>query len=114
MNQNARKHQAIRDPAHARNLFFRRAQFSFVVVIIMSLALVSRLFYLQVINHQRFVTMSDENRVQLEPLAPTRGLILDRHGRVLADNQPSHQLSMVVERIKDLDTTLDYIGSLIE
>ncbi len=57
-----------------------------------------RYYHLQVIRHEGLVTLSDRNRVLVEPVPPTRGLIFDRNGVLLADNRPSFNLSIVVER----------------
>jgi penicillin-binding protein 2 len=70
------------------------------------LAVASRLVYLQVLNHERFTTLSDSNRVRLQPLPPTRGFIFDRNGVLLADNLASYHLEVTREQVKNLDATL--------
>jgi penicillin-binding protein 2 len=69
----------------------------------------SRLFYLQVLKHDYYATLSQGNRIRTEPIPPSRGLILDRHGVVLADNLPAFQIELVREQVgdtKSLDSTL--------
>jgi penicillin-binding protein 2 len=69
----------------------------------------SRLFYLQVLRHDYYATLSQGNRIRTEPIPPSRGLILDRHGVVLADNLPAFQIELVREQVgdtKSLDSTL--------
>jgi penicillin-binding protein 2 len=68
-----------------------------------------RLFYLQVLRHDYYATLSQGNRIRTEPIPPSRGLILDRHGVVLADNLPAFQIELVREQVGDtkaLDATL--------
>src|SRR3984893_3760471 len=68
-----------------------------------------RLFYLQVLRHDYYSTLSQGNRIRTEPIPPSRGLILDRHGVVLADNLPAFQIELVREQVgdtKSLDATL--------
>jgi penicillin-binding protein 2 len=77
------------------------------------LAVGSRLFYLQVLRHDYYSNLSQGNRIRTEPIPPSRGLILDRHGVVLADNLPAFQIELVREQVgdtKSLDATL---GSLV-
>jgi penicillin-binding protein 2 len=69
----------------------------------------SRLFYLQVLRYDYYSTLSQGNRIRTEPIPPSRGLILDRHGVVLADNLPAFQIELVREQVGDgkaLDATL--------
>ena len=87
-----------------------------VAVILMALlgtGLVSRLFYLQVIRYRDLSTQSDENRLLVQPIPPTRGLIYDTNGKLLAMNMPSHTLSIVREQTKDLEGLLDSINKLV-
>lgn len=75
--------------------------------------LISRLFYLQVVRYKELSTQSDENRLLLQPIPPTRGLIYDTNGKLLAMNTPSHILSIVREQTRDLDGLLASIGALL-
>ncbi len=68
-----------------------------------------RLFYLQVLKYEYYSTQSLGNSIRTEPIPPSRGLILDRHGAVLADNLPAFQIELVREQVGDakaVDTTL--------
>lgn len=103
-----------RDPAREAALFRRRVVVSLLVVTGAMLFLVGRLAQLQVLEHDHFITLSENNRVRLQPLAPTRGLIYDRNGVLLAENRPSHRLELVREQIDDLDATLGHLRTLID
>ena len=72
-----------------------------------------RLYYLQVVEHERYSAMSEDNRVQLQPVPPTRGLIYDRNGVLLADNRPSYSVTILKEEVKDLDEILAQLKTLI-
>jgi len=108
-----RRYAAIKDHQRERRTFVNRTLLAFVVVLVLMLALVARLVYLQVYQHDLYSTLSDRNRVQLEPVAPTRGLIYDRKGRLLADNRPTYNLSIVRERVTDLDQTIAELARLV-
>ncbi|WP_256493245.1 penicillin-binding protein 2 [Endozoicomonas sp. SCSIO W0465] len=82
-------------------------------MVILGVGLVSRLFYLQVVRYNELSTQSDENRVLVQPIPPTRGLIYDTNGQLLAVNKPSHILSIVREQTKDLDGLLDDINPIL-
>ncbi|CUS40203.1 Penicillin-binding protein 2 (PBP-2) [hydrothermal vent metagenome] len=73
-----------------------------------------RMSYLQIELHEKYKNLSENNRVQLRPLAPNRGLIYDRNGVLLAENIPSYSLTIVAERVRDLDQTLTFLNDLIE
>lgn len=84
------------------------------LVFVLFFILVGRLVYLQVISHQHFTTLSQDNRVKLIPLPPTRGLIYDRNGVPLAENRPAFSLEIVPERVQNLDRTLKELAKIIE
>ena len=94
-------------------IFQNRIRFAFLMIGLLSFLLISRLFFLQVIQYERYQTAADENRIQLLPLPPTRGLIFDRKGKLLADNKPNFSLAVVLERTEDIDATLRHLQEII-
>jgi penicillin-binding protein 2 len=84
-----------------------------VLVLVAMLAVVARLVDLQIENHAHFTTLSQDNRVKIEPLPPTRGLIYDTKGVLLADNYPSFSLEITPEKVEDLGTTIAQLRTLI-
>ena len=76
--------------------------------------LAGRLYYLQVLQADRYAMQADENRINIRLLAPPRGRILDRFGVTLADNRSNYRVVVVPEQTADLDATLDAIAGLIE
>ena len=77
-------------------------------------ALAGRLYQLQIVERDRYTVLSEENRINLRPLVPPRGRILDRFGVPLADNERNYRVVVVPEEAGDLDRTIDAIASLIE
>ncbi|HXH10207.1 MAG TPA: penicillin-binding protein 2 [Alphaproteobacteria bacterium] len=65
--------------------------------------LLLRLWYLQVIEGERYATLSENNRIRAIPQRDIRGRILDRHGKVLVDNRPSFTLSVLPEETPKLE-----------
>lgn len=104
----------LKDNIRETALFSRRLLVTGVVVAILAGVLISRLFYLQVLNQAHYSTLSENNRVNLLPIPPTRGLIYDHNGIVLAQNQPSFTLTLVPEHIPDLDATLALLQQRIQ
>lgn len=111
-----RRRQSLRVKDHLleTRLFSWRASISLAMVLLTLLLLAARLVYLQVYNHQHFTTLSENNRVRLQPLPPTRGLIFDRNGQLLAENLPSHRLELIPEQINDFDALLQELQQLID
>lgn len=83
-------------------------------VLVLGLILISRLIYLQLIKHDHYQSLAESNRIALLPAIPNRGLIVDRNGRILADNFSAYTLEITVSKAGDLDALLDQISGLIE
>ncbi|NNC57279.1 MAG: penicillin-binding protein 2 [Woeseiaceae bacterium] len=73
---------------------------------------VARLVQLQVFDHALFAEKAQGNRVRIEPVAPIRGLIFDRQGRVIAENLPAYHLELIPEQVDDIDDTLHRLAAL--
>ncbi len=104
----------LRDSRQEKHLFTRRAVVAGVGVLGLLGLLGARMGQLQVTGHQRYMTMSQANRVKLVPVPPNRGLIFDRNGVVLAENRPTFQLLLTPEQIDDMQATLDGLGRIVE
>jgi penicillin-binding protein 2 len=105
---------AFPDPARDRRIFTGRLLIAGLAAIVLTSMVLYRYFDLQVTRHQDFATHSDNNRVHVRPAAPSRGLIYDRNGELLADNRPSYNLSIIRERSENLGQLLQQISSLID
>lgn len=106
-------HLQIKDHHREARVFARRAGVAGILILGCLSLIFMRYYRLQITEHQDYVTRSDRNRVQVQPVAPTRGLIYDRRGRLLADNRPSYTLSVVREQTSDLDATLETLKHLV-
>jgi penicillin-binding protein 2 len=75
--------------------------------------LAGRMYYLQVMQADRYAMLADENRINIRLLAPPRGRIVDRFGVALADNHPTYRVVVVAEQAGDMESTLNAVGTLI-
>jgi penicillin-binding protein 2 len=96
----------IKDFWREQRLFEQRAIAAVVIIATLSLLIVGRLVWLQVVRYGYYTDLSQGNRVRIEPLPAPRGIIYDRQGLILAENQPAYQLELVPEQVPDLDATL--------
>ncbi|MYE85882.1 MAG: penicillin-binding protein 2, partial [Gammaproteobacteria bacterium] len=99
------------DPSELR-MFMGRARLLFAGALLLTLILVARMLYLQVLQHEHYQTRSEENRMQMVPVPPVRGLIFDRRGNLLAENRPIFNLALIRERIEDLDGLIDALAAV--
>jgi len=104
---------ALKDHFRETQVFSVRAVVAFAFCASMVLMLIGRLIYLQVVDHGVYTTLSENNRFQIAPLPPTRGLIYDRNGVILAQNQPTYALELIPEQVKDIDATIAQLGEII-
>jgi len=108
-----RRRTLIKDQQNEAQLFQRRAVFSFLVILAVFGVLLLRFGELMIIRHSEFAARSERNRVKMQPLPPARGLILDRKGRIVADNRLAYRLELVPERAGDLKQTLDELAQVV-
>jgi penicillin-binding protein 2 len=104
---------ALKDHTGESRIFFDRVTLGFGFLILLTLFLVARMFYLQILQHDLFATLSDQNRIQVQSLPPIRGLIYDRNGELIADNIPAYRLTLTKERVENLDETLAQLDELV-
>ena len=81
--------------------FTRRAAFVGGGQLLLVSALVSRLYYLQVVRSDQYRMLAEENRISLRLLAPPRGLITDRRGVVLAGNSQNYRVLLIPEQTRN-------------
>ena len=104
---------SIKDPGREQELFVGRAIMLFALVVILFAILVARMLTLQIVEHETYQLRADNNRTQIQTLAPSRGMIYDRNGRLLADNQTSFSLAIVAERVEDIESLLSAIVEIL-
>jgi len=102
----------IKDHHAEKRLFEQRAIAAAVIMVLALGAVLTRLVWLQVVQYDHFVELSQGNRIRIEPIPPNRGLILDRNGLPLATNAPSYQLELTREQVGNVDETLNGLAEL--
>jgi penicillin-binding protein 2 len=90
----------------------RRLALALLIVLVIWGALIARLFYLQVIEGDRYRVWAERNSVRTHRLIPSRGMILDRSGEILVDARPSFDVLVVPQETSDLGLTLDRVATL--
>ena len=104
----------LKDHLFESRLITNRAILLLVAGGLLLSVLLIRLLYLQVVWHDHFTTLSEDNRLKLLPLPPNRGLIYDRNGILLAENLPSYRLEITPEQVDDMGATLSALEDIIE
>ena len=104
----------LKDHEKDDRLVRRRVLVGAAFVLLLSMALVARMYFLQVVQYEQHATLSENNRVHVQPIPPTRGLIYDRNGLIIADNRPSFSLTVTRERAKDWPVILDTLTEVLE
>lgn len=107
------EHLQFKDHYNEARIFFRRCMLIGLLMATLIGILLLRFYSLQVVQHQDYVTQSDRNRVQVQAIPPTRGLVYDRNGILLAENRASYTLSLVKERVDDIDASLTLLAELV-
>ena len=105
--------QHLKDHFIEQRIFHNRSIVAIFFTLILFGLLVFRLFVLQINNHEHFTTLSQNNRVSVQAIPPTRGLIYDRNGIILAENLPSFTLQIIPEQTSDIDNLLDQLSLLV-
>jgi len=105
--------QHLKDHFIEQRIFHNRSIAAIIFTLILFSVLIVRLFYLQINSHEHFTTLSQNNRVSVQAIPPTRGLIYDRNGIILAENLPSYTLQIIPEQAADIDTLLEKLSLLI-
>ncbi|MGH6636723.1 MAG: penicillin-binding protein 2 [Gammaproteobacteria bacterium] len=103
----------LRDLGQENRIFIRRVVVMVAVVGVLAALLVGRLALIQIVEHDHYKVLSQENRVKVLPLPPARGLIYSRDGVLIAENRPSFSLEIIPERARDLDQTITDLAVII-
>jgi penicillin-binding protein 2 len=103
----------LKDYDQEKRLFQRRLIVAAIVIVLLIGLLVFRLIYLQVYQHELYSTMSQKNHLEFLPIEPNRGLIYDRNGILLAENQPVFSLDVIPDKVQNLKETLTNLQKII-
>ncbi|EOV0980600.1 peptidoglycan DD-transpeptidase MrdA [Edwardsiella piscicida] len=104
----------FRDYSAESALFIRRALFAFVGVLLLTGVLLANLYHLQILRFEDYKTRSNENRIKLVPIAPSRGMIYDRNGTPLAFNRTIYQLEVIPEKVDGMKEQLDALRPIVD
>ena len=94
-------------------VLLQRTMLVAAVFFVLLMALIGRLYYLQVYQGEKYKMLADENRISTRVLVPPRGSVYDRNGAVLATNEQNFQALIIAEQTPDLDKTLNGFKKII-
>ena len=95
-------------------MFLRRALFAFIVIILLLLVLLVNLADLQIANFSYYSTKSNNNRIEIIPIPPSRGMIYDRNGTPLAINNITYQLNIIPDKVKNLNEQFEQLKAIVD
>jgi len=94
---------------------FRARVFVAILTVLFAFALLAaRLVYLQVYRYDDLNEQAESNRTAIVPIAPNRGLILDRNGVVLATNYSAYTLEITPSKVANLEETIAALGAVVD
>ncbi len=103
----------FRNPEESLEHFRRRLSVAAALVLACFLALFLRFFWLQIVRHDYYSTRAEENRITLVPIQPNRGLIVDRHGAVLARNDAGFTIEIAPAKAGDVEAVIDRLAEVV-
>ena len=104
----------IKDYFRETRIFNTRLILVVIGIFVMCGLLITRLVYLQIVNHKHYQTLSQANRIDSIPIPPVRGLIMDRNGVILAKNYPVFTLEVVPDQVGNMEQLLYQLGDIVE
>lgn len=104
----------LKDHERDARLIRARVLFGGAALFLLTMLLMFRMYYLQVVQFEHHSTLAENNRIHVQSLPPTRGMIYDRNGVVIADNRASFSLTLTRERAGDWEQVLDSIVEILE
>jgi len=103
----------VSDHSYEASIFKFRAIVAAIICLLMLAGLLFRLAWLQIVDYAHFSDLSEHNRIRLMELPPTRGLIYDRNGVILAENKPTFHLEIIPEQVDDMEAMLKQLGEIV-
>jgi penicillin-binding protein 2 len=105
---------ALRNPEREVHYFRLRVLVAMAFVIACFALLGARFAWLQVLKHDDYLAQAELNRIAVLPVTPNRGLIKDRHGRIIARNYSAYTLEVTPSKVADLDQTIDRLAQVVD
>lgn len=103
----------IKDHKQETKRFKQRIVEACIIIGICTFVLLSRLFYLQVIQYKNYSDLAKHNQLTVIPIEPNRGLIYDRSGVLLAENIPTFSLNIIPNLVPNIDETIKALQEII-
>ena len=104
----------LKDHAQEYRLYVNRVVSAIIIIGSCFILLLVRLIYLQIVEHDKFSALSNNNQMRVIPIDPPRGLIFDRNGVLLAENTPIYSLEIIPSNVVDLQKTLDQLQRMFK
>ncbi|MBP9727150.1 MAG: penicillin-binding protein 2 [Gammaproteobacteria bacterium] len=103
----------FKNPHQEKRIINRRVVVAIAFILLLVLFLLTRLVYLQVFKHAYYTTLSKQNRIELVPIAPVRGLVYDRNGVLLARNIPVFSLDIIPSEVTNMKQTIEELSKIL-
>ena len=104
----------IRDLFSELKRYQIRITLSFIFILLCFLVIFIKLFFLQIVEYEKYKSRAQKNRIVVHPLIPDRGKILDRKGKLVADNEIYYTLEVVPKNISNIDDTYSKLQTYIK
>jgi penicillin-binding protein 2 len=109
-----KKRVTLTNPKQETRRFSQRIWLLGISIVTAMLILAVRLSYLQIYQHERYTTLAQKNQLAIASITPSRGLIYDRNGVLLAENIPVTSLELIPDKIEDMDQTIKDLKKIID
>jgi penicillin-binding protein 2 len=104
----------LRDRELEFTRFRARVAFTALCMFVGLVVIAGRFAWLQIAKQEHFQALAESNRISTVPVVPKRGLILDRNGKVLANNTSAFTLEITPSQVGDLDAAIDRLATVVE
>ena len=104
----------IRDLFSELKRYQTRITLSFIFILLCFLVIFIKLFFLQIVEYEKYKSRAQKNRIVVHPLTPDRGKILDRNGKLVADNGIYYTLEVVPRNISNINDTYSKLQTYIK
>ena len=104
----------IRDLFSELKRYQIRITLSFIFILLCFLVIFIKLFFLQIVEYEKYKSRAQKNRIVVHPLIPDRGKILDRNGKLVADNGIYYTLEVVPRNISNINDTYSKLQTYIK
>ena len=101
------------DKYYVKFILTNRLKFMLNFFMLIFLLIIVRFFYIQILQHQYYETKANSNSIKLLPITPSRGMIFDRNGVILAENYLSYNLEINPKKITDLEGLVNQLNNVV-